>query len=71
MLRIAVQLVQLNFYTKYMYKGHNRAIAEFHTGDSSESSKTKKVDEIVNYLEARYVSATVFAFELCANLPRH
>ena len=35
---------------------------------------TKKVDEIVNYLEARYVSATescyrLFAFELHANLP--
>ena len=57
-----------------MYKGHDRAIVEFHTGDSSESSKTKKVDEIVNYLEARYVSATeacyrLFAFELHANLP--
>ena len=59
---------------KYVYKGHDRAIVEFHTGDSSESSKTKKVDEIVNYLEARYESATeacyrLFAFELHANLP--
>ena len=59
---------------KYVYKGHDRAIVEFHTGDSSESSKTKNVDEIVNYLEARYVSATescyhLFAFDLHANLP--
>ena len=57
-----------------MYKGHDRAVVEFHTADSSEGSKIKKVDEIVNYLEARYVSATEacyrpFAFELHANLP--
>ena len=62
--KYAVQLVQLNIYTN-TYKGHDRAIVEFHTGDSSESSKTKKVDKIVNYLEARYVSATESCYLLC------
>ena len=51
---------------KYVYKGHDRAIVKFHTGDSSESSRTKNVDEIVNYLEARYVSATEACYRLFA-----
>ena len=57
----------------HIYKGHDRAIVEFRTGDNTISSKPKEVDEIVNYLEARYVSATeacyrLFAFEFHANL---
>ncbi len=58
-----------------MYKGHDRAIVGFRNVENNEStSKTKEVDEVVNYLEARYVSATescyrLFAFELHANLP--
>ena len=59
---------------KYVYKGHDRAIVEFRIEDNGDSSRPKQVDEIVNYLEARYVSATescyrLFAFELHANLP--
>ena len=59
---------------KYVYKGHDRAIVEFRIEDNGDSSRPKQVDEIVNYLEARYVSVTesccrVFAFELHANLP--
>ena len=59
---------------KYVYKGHDRAIVEFRLSDGSEGSRTKEVDEVVNYLEARYVSATeacyrLFAYELHANLP--
>ena len=61
----------------YVYKGHDRAIVEFRIGDSTGSSTNKAtmdVGEIVNYLEARYVSATescyqLFAYELHANLP--
>ena len=58
----------------YKYKGHDRAIVEFRTEDNTISSKPKEVDEILNCLEARYVSATeachrLFAFELNANLP--
>ena len=57
-----------------MYNGHDRAIVEFHSSDSSESTNPKNLDEIVNYLEARYISATescyrLFAYELHANLP--
>ena len=59
---------------KYVYKGHDRAIVEFHAGDSTINSRPKGVDEIANYLEARYVSASeacyrLFSFELHANMP--
>ena len=57
-----------------MYEDHDRAIVEFHAGDISVNSRPKEVDEIANYLEARYVSASeacyrLFSFELHANLP--
>ena len=39
---------------KYVYMGHDRAIVEFYTGDSSECIQTKNVDEIRNYLEQGY-----------------
>ena len=47
---------------------------EFRAGNSTVNSRPKKVDEIANYLEARYVSASeacyrLFSFELHANLP--
>ena len=54
--------MQLNIYTNTC----TRVMIELHNGDSSESSKTKNVDEIVNYLEARYVSATEYCFRLFA-----
>ena len=62
---------------KYVYKALDRAIVEFRIGDSAECSTNKAamdVDEIVNYLEARHVSATeswhrLFANEPHANLP--
>ena len=61
----------------YEDKGHDRAIVEIRIGDSAESSTNKaamEVDVIVNYLEARYVSATdscyrLFAYELHGYLP--
>ena len=34
------------------------AIVEFRIEDNSDSCRPKEVDEIVNYLETRYVSAT-------------
>ena len=43
---------------KYVYKGHDRAIVEFRMEVNTVSSRLKEVDEIVNYLEARYISAT-------------
>ena len=59
---------------KYVYKGHDRAIIGFQTGEHSETDHTKHVDEVSNYLEARYVSASeacyrIFAYELHANFP--
>ena len=43
---------------RYVYKGHDRAIISFQTSEHSEIDHTKHVDEISNYLEARYVSAS-------------
>ena len=59
---------------KYVYKGHDRAIIGFLTGEHSGTDHTKHVDEVSNYLEARYVSASeacyrIFAYELHANFP--
>ena len=60
---------------KYVYKGHDRAVVEFKSGrENVETAGTKCVDEISNYLEGRYVSATeacyrIFAHDLHANLP--
>ena len=57
---------------KYVYKGHDRAIIEFQSSDHTD--KPRKVDEVSNYLEARYISACeacyrIFCFDLHANLP--
>ena len=73
-MRFALQLVLSN---TYVYKGHDGAIVEFRIGDSAGSSTNKATmdhDEIVNYLDSHYVSATescyrLFAYELHANLP--
>ena len=57
---------------KYVYKGNDRAIIEFQSGDHT--GKPRQVDEVSNYLEARYISACeacyiIFAYDLHANLP--
>ena len=57
---------------KYVYKGHDRAMIEFQSGDHT--AKPRQVDEVSNYLEARYISACeacyiIFAYDLHANLP--
>ena len=62
-----------HFWQVSVYKGHDRAIVEFRAGDSTVNSRPKEEDEIANYLEARYVSASeachrLFSFELHANL---
>ena len=59
---------------KYVYKGHDRAIIGFQTGEHSGTDHTKHIDEVSNYFEARYVSASeacyrIFAYELHANFP--
>ena len=46
---------------KYVYKGHDRAIIEFQSGDHT--AKPRQVDEVSNYLEARYISACEAAIE--------
>ena len=56
---------------KYVYKGDDPAIIEFQSGDHTD--KPRKVDEVSNYLEARYISACeacyiIFAYDLHANL---
>ena len=55
-----------------MYKGHDRAIIGFQTGEHSGTDHTKQVNEVCNYFEACYVSAShpcyrIFAYELHAN----
>ena len=62
----------VKYFYKYVHKGHDRGVVEFKSG--SETVETKCVDEISNYLEGRYVSATearyrIFAYDLHANLP--
>ena len=57
---------------KYVYKGHDRAIIEFQSGDPT--AKPRQVDEVSNYLEARYIYACeacyrIFSYDLHANLP--
>ena len=42
---------------KYVYKVHNRAIIGFQTGQHCDTDQSKPVDEVSNYLDARYVSA--------------
>ena len=60
---------------KYVYKGHDRAIIEFKAGcENVDTAEDKSVNEISQYLEGRYVSATeacyrIFAYELHANMP--
>ena len=76
-IEICSTISAVKYLYKYVYKGHDRAIVEFRIGDSAGSNNNKAtmdVDEIVNYLEARYVSATescyrLFGYELHANLP--
>ena len=61
---------------KYVYKGYDRAIIEFKAGgENVDTAEAKSVNEISQYLEGRYVSATevccrIFAYELHAN-PLH
>ena len=57
---------------KYIYKEHNRAIIEFQSGKNAD--QPRQVDEISNYLEDRYFSASeacyqIFYFEFHSNLP--
>ena len=64
----------VKYLNKYVYKGHDRAIIGFQIGEHSGTDHTKHVDEVSNYLEARYVSASeacyrIFAYELHANFP--
>ena len=64
----------VKYLNKYVYKGHDRAIIGFQTGEHSGTDHTIHVDEVSNYLEARYVSASeacyrIFAYELHANFP--
>ena len=54
MLKFAVQLAVKYLY-KYVYKGHDRAIIGFQTGQHAGTDQPKQVDEVSNYLEARYV----------------
>ena len=51
---ICSTISSVKYLYKYIYKGHDRAIVEFGTEDNTISSKPKEVDEIVNYLEARF-----------------
>ena len=56
-----------------MYKGHNKAIIGFQTGEHTGYDNAKQVDEVSNYLEARYISTCeacyrIFSFKLHANV---
>ena len=71
---ICTTVSAVKYLYKYVYKGHDRAIVEFRSGENADSGAPKRKNEIANYLEARYISATescyrIFAFELHANLP--
>ena len=46
------------------YKGHDRAIIEFQSSDHTD--KPRKVDEVSNYLEARYISACEACYRIFA-----
>ena len=60
---------------KYVYKGHDGAIIEFKAGgENVDTAEAKSVNEISQYLECRYMSATeacyrIVAYELHANMP--
>lgn len=54
-----------------VYNSHDKAIVEFRSVDNADSSGPKRKDEVANYLESRYLSATkscyrIFAFGLHA-----
>ena len=71
---ICTTVTAVKYLYKYVYKGHDRAIVEFSSVENANSGGPKRKDEVANYLEARYVSATeacyrIFAFELHANFP--
>ena len=42
---------------KYVYKGNDRAIIGFKTGEHTGSDHTKQVDGVSNYVDAGYISA--------------
>ena len=60
---------------KFVYKGHDRSIIEFKAvSENGETAEAKSVNEISQYLEGRYVSATeacyrFFGYKLHANMP--
>ena len=71
---ICTTVSAVKYLYKYVYKGHDKAIVEFRSVDNADNSGPKRKDEVANYLEARYISATVscdriFAYELHANMP--
>ena len=71
---ICTTVSAVKYLYKYVYKGHDKAIVEFRSVDNADNSGPKRKDEVANYLEARYISATescyrIFAFELHANMP--
>ena len=70
---ICTTVSAVKYLYKYVYKGHDKAIVEFSV-DNADNSGPKRKDEVANYLEARYISATescyrIFAYELHANKP--
>ena len=55
---------------KYVYKGHDRAIIEFKVGgENVDTAEAKSVNEISQYLEGRYVSATEACYRIFASMP--
>ena len=58
---ICSTVIAVKYLYKYVYKGHDRAIIGFQTGEHSGTDHTKHVDEVSNYLEACY---RIFAHEL-------
>ena len=70
---ICTTVSAVKYLYKYVYKGHDKAIVEFRSVDNADNSGPKRKDEVANYLEARYISATescyqIFAYELHANM---
>ena len=55
---ICTTVTAVKYLYKYGYKGHDRAIVEFSSGENANSGGPKRRDEVANYLEAKYVSAT-------------
>ena len=57
----------VKYFYKYVYKGHDQAMIQFQSGDHT--AKPRQVDEVSNYLEARYISACEACYIIFAHDP--